>query len=474
MAHRVQRNHSGCHAATLTRGAWREKALFFHEEDIRYLRFLIPSGLRVLELGCGAGHTLAALDTAYGLGIDIDPVRIAEGRAAFPGLDLRVGNIEDEATLAAIEGTFDVILTVDTLGSITDIQALLERLHRLTTRETRLVTVYFSHLWQPLLKLAEVIGWKMPQGPLNVLSPEDIDTLAALADFDTVKAERRMLSPMPLLGVGRIVNRFLAPLPLICHLTLRHYSVARSQRAAKVETRSATVVIPARNERGNIESAITRMPRFAERMEVIFVEGHSHDGTLEEMHRVASAHPEWDIKVMTQPGRGKADAIFTGFDVATGDVLIILDADLTMPPEQLPRFWEAIGRGRGEFVNGSRLIYPMEDEAMRFLNLIANRLFSLTFSWLLNQRYTDTLCGTKALRRTDYQRLKAGRAFFGDFDPFGDFDLIFGASKLNLKTVEVPIRYAARTYGETQISRFRHGWILLKMVVFAFFKFKAL
>jgi SAM-dependent methyltransferase len=474
MADQVQPTIASAHAAVLTRGAWRDKARFFHEEDICYLRFLIPRGLRILELGCGAGHTLAALEPAYGLGIDIDRARIIEGRAAFPALDLRVGDIEDEATLAAIEGTFDVILIVDTLGSITDVQALLERLHRFTTRETRLVMVYFSHLWIPLLKLAEAIGWKMPQGQLNVLSPKDIETLAALANFDAIKAERRMLSPMRLLGLGRVVNRFLAPLPLIRHLTLRHYSVARSWHAAKVEPRSATVVIPARNERGNIEPAIARMPSIAERTEVIFVEGHSHDGTLEEMHRVAAAHPEWDIKVMIQPREGKADAVFTGFDAASGDVLIILDADLTMPPEQLPKFWEAIRTGRGEFINGSRLVYPMGDEAMRFLNLIANRLFSLFFSWLLNQRYTDTLCGTKVLWRTDYQRLKAGRTYFGDFDPFGDFDLIFGASKLSLKTVEVPIRYAARAYGKTQISRFRHGWILLKMAFFAFFKMKAL
>jgi glycosyltransferase involved in cell wall biosynthesis len=298
--------------------------------------------------------------------------------------------------------------------------------------------------------------------------------LATLAGFDTVKAERRLLSPLRLLGIGRLVNRFLAPLPLIRHLTLRHYSVARSLRTAGEPPRSATVVIPARNERGNIEPAITRMPRFAERVEVIFVEGNSRDGTLEEMRRVAADHPDWDIKVMVQPGKGKADAVFAGFDAATGDVLMILDADLTMPPEQLPKFWAVVQSGRAEFVNGSRLVYPMQDEAMRFLNLIANRLFSLTFSWLLNQRYTDTLCGTKVIWRSDFRRLKAGRAYFGDFDPFGDFDLIFGASKLNLKTVEVPIRYAARTYGETQISRFRHGWILLKMVAFAFFKIKAL
>ena len=191
------------------------------------------------------------------------------------------------------------------------------------------------------------------------------------------------------------------------------------------------------------------------------------------MERVKALHPDRDIKTMVQPGKGKADAVFTAFDAARGDVLMILDADLTMPPEQLPKFWDAIAMGKGEFINGSRLVYDMDEGAMRFLNLIANRTFSYLFSWLLNQRYTDTLCGTKVLRRTDYQRLKAGKAYFGDFDPFGDFDLIFGASKLNLKSIDMPIRYAARSYGETQISRFSHGWMLLQMVVFAFFRIKA-
>jgi glycosyltransferase involved in cell wall biosynthesis len=234
------------------------------------------------------------------------------------------------------------------------------------------------------------------------------------------------------------------------------------------------VVIPARNERGNIEQAIKRIPRFIDDLEVIFVEGHSRDGTWPEIERVVAAHPCNDIKAVQQKGNGKRDAVFTAFDIARGEVLIILDADLTVPPEQLQKFWEAIRSGKAEFVNGSRLIYPMENEAMRFLNLVANKAFSLLFTWLLSQRFTDTLCGTKAMLRSDYLRLKAGRTYFGDFDPFGDFDLIFGASKLGLKVVEVPIRYASRSYGTTQISRFRHGLILLRMVLFAFMRIKAI
>jgi glycosyltransferase involved in cell wall biosynthesis len=314
----------------------------------------------------------------------------------------------------------------------------------------------------------------MPQPPQNVLSPADVRALVALADFEAVKNERRVLLPLRLFGVGRLVNRFLAPLPLISALCLRHYTVCRSLRRPPAEMKSATVVIPARNERGNIEPAVKRIPRFVEQLEIIFVEGHSRDGTWEEIERVAAAHPEFDIKAMRQPGTGKGDAVFVGLDAARGDVLMILDADLTVPPEQLPKFWDALRTGKGEFVNGSRLVYPMEDQAMRFLNLVANKGFSLLFTWLLSQRFTDTLCGTKAISRADYARLKAGRSYFGDFDPFGDFELIFGASKLGLKATEIPIRYANRSYGETQISRFRHGLMLARMVLFAFMRIKAM
>jgi glycosyltransferase involved in cell wall biosynthesis len=250
--------------------------------------------------------------------------------------------------------------------------------------------------------------------------------------------------------------------------------VCRSLRERGEEPRTVTIVIPARNERGNIEPAIRRIPRFAGDPEIIFVEGHSRDGTWGEIERVIRASPELNIKGLRQPGHGKADAVYTGFDAATGDVVMILDADLTIAPEHLPKFWEAIRSGKGEFVNGTRLVYPFEQDAMRFLNWVANKMFSRVFSWLLGQRFTDTLCGTKVLRRSDYLRLKAGRSYFGDFDPFGDFDLIFGASKLSLKIVEVPVRYASRTYGETQISRFRHGLMLLRMMWFAFLRIKAL
>jgi SAM-dependent methyltransferase len=454
--------------------SWRDKAAFFHSEDRLYLKFLIPPGARVLELGCGPGNLLSALDPSFGVGVDFSEPMIAEAQRAHPNLSFFVGDIEDDAFIRTLPGPFDFILIGDTLGSLDDCQQLIENLHPLCTRATRLVIAYFSHLWYPALKFAGWIGLRMTEPPQNVLAPADIQALAALAEFETVKSEVRLLAPFRMLGLGRLVNRFIAPLPLVRRLCFRHYTVCRSLRHLDDGVKSATVVIPARNEKGNIEPAIRRLPRFTEDLEIIFVEGHSQDGTWEEIQRVEAAYPQRNIKAVQQRGTGKADAVFTAFDLARGDVLFILDADLTVPPEQLPKFWLALKSGKGEFINGSRLVYPMESDAMRALNLVANKAFSLLFTWLLSQRFTDTLCGTKVLRRKDYIRLKAGRSYFGDFDPFGDFDLIFGAAKLGLKVAEIPIRYVGRTYGETQISRFRHGVMLLRMVVFGFLRIKAL
>lgn len=453
---------------------WLQTAAFFHKEDLLYLKFLIPEDSRVLELGCGTGHLLAELKPSYGVGVDFSDGMIAQARKLHPNLTFLCADIEDPSFVGSLRGPFDVILIADTIGALEDCQRMFEGLHALCTRETRLIVVYFSHLWLPALKVAEWLRWRMPQPDQNVFSPRDVHAMAALADFEAVKSEVRLLAPMRLLGLGRILNRFVAPWPIIRGLCLRHYTVCRSMRRLDDGIKSATVVIPARNEFGNIEKAVKRLPPFAQDTEIIFVEGHSTDGTWEEIQRVISAYPHRSIKAMRQPGKGKADAVFAAFDAAGGDVLMILDADLTVPPEQLHKFWNAIQSGKGEFINGSRLVYQMENEAMRFLNLGANKAFSIIFSWLLSQRFTDTLCGTKVLRRSDYRRLKAGRSYFGQFDPFGDFDLIFGASKLSLKVVEVPIRYGRRTYGETQISRFRHGLMLLRMVLFAFFRIKAL
>ena len=455
-----------------SRDRWIKKNSFFYNDDYNYMNFLVNNGQRVLELGCGTGQLLNTLKPSYGVGVDLSGSMIEVARENFPHLEFVQGDIESPDLISSLNGPFDFIILSDTIGYLDDCEEALAGLHSLCTQDTRIIISYYSWRWQPVLALGEKIGLKMPTVEMNWLSTEDTMGFLQLADFDTVKREWRQLVPRNLFGLGSLINRFIGTLPLIRRLSLRNYIVARSIRKIGLKQPSATVLIPCRNEKGNIENAVKRLPNFCEDLEILYVEGNSQDGTLNEIHRVISAYPDKDIKVLVQDGKGKGDAVRKGFNNARGDILMILDADLTVPPEDLPKFYRAIATGKGEYINGTRLVYPMDDQAMRFLNFWANRTFSVLFTWLLNQRFTDTLCGTKVLTKDNYKKIVANRSYFGDFDPFGDFDLIFGATKLNLKVVEVPIRYAAREYGETQISRFRHGWLLLKMVLFAYKKLK--
>jgi ubiquinone/menaquinone biosynthesis C-methylase UbiE len=454
---------------------WRQFNAAYHEDDNKFMRFLIPPGKRVLELGCGRGDLLAALKPSYGVGIDFGAETIQKANARHPELYFVLGDAEDPATLQAIEGPFDYIVIADTIGMFEDIDGTLRLIHQLCAPSTRIVISYYSHLWEPVLKLAEALRLRSKQPKINYIATADFLNLTDLADFEVITQEQRQLLPRRWLGLGPFVNKYIAPLPGIRKLCLRTYLVGRPVRLFPNRKFSASILIPCRNERGNIENALQRMPRFGSAQEILFVEGNSSDGTFEECERVRDAYKDsWDITVLKQDGKGKGDAVRKGFAMAKHDVLMILDADLTMPPEALPKYHAVIESGKADFVNGTRLVYPMEDEAMRPLNFIANRFFAYLFSYLVNTRLTDTLCGTKVLMRRDYEVLARERGYFGNFDPFGDFDLIFGAAKQNLKIIETPIHYKARTFGETQISRFRDGWLLLKMVWFAYRKLKAI
>lgn len=454
---------------------WRQRNDYFHVEDERYTAFLATGlGGKVLDLGCGNGDLLASLEPEIGLGIDFSEKTVEAARARHPDLEFKLGDVEDPLLLTSLEGPFDLIVLSDTIGELEDVQSTLLHLHALCHDETRIIIAYHSQYWGPFLKTAESMGLKRPSPPQNWLSSADIAALLDLAEFEIIMREWRQLIPLRLFGLGRVINRFIAPLPFIRKLCVRSYLVARSTRVEPMDNPSATVVIPCRNEKGNVEPAINRMPPFCDDIEVIFVEGGSSDGTWDEIERVIASRPDLDIKALKQPGKGKGDAVRAGFDAARGDILMIQDADLTAPPEDLPKFYNALVARRGDFINGTRLVYPMDSEAMRFLNLVANNIFSLTFTWLLNQRFTDTLCGTKVLTRENYVKIAENRSYFGEFDPFGDFDLILGAARLNMKVEEIPVRYRARQYGSTQISRFRHGLMLLRMTIFAFMKLKAI
>ncbi len=428
---------------------------------------MVPPRLRVLEVGCAQGDLLAALQPSVGVGIDFSANMIKRASEKYP--DLRF--IHGDAHELSLDETFDVIILSDLINDLWDVQVVFDKLRSVTTARTRLLLNTYNHLWEAPITLAQRLGLSQPTLGQNWLTIEDITNLLRLTGFEILKHRREILAPFDVPLLSRTANRFLAKLWPLSLLTVTNFVIARCGgspgRRSDVDGLLVSVVVPARNEAGNIEGIFARTPEMGRGTELIFVEGHSNDGTYAAIEQASAKHPERRFKLIRQTGSGKGDAVRLGFAHATGEILMILDADLTVPPETLPRFCEALVSERGEFINGVRLVYPMEDQSMRFLNLVGNKLFSLAFSWLLDQPIKDTLCGTKVLWKYDYALIAANRAAFGDFDPFGDFDLLFGASKLNLKIVDLPIRYCERVYGTTNIQRWRHGWLLLRMVIVA-------
>ena len=431
-----------------------------------YYNLLIPAGSSVLEVGCGDGELLAQLHAKDKTGVDLSTTQIALAQARIPEGKFHV----QAGELLSLPGTFDVIILSETLNFSADAQRLLEQLAAVATPQTRLLINFHNNVWYPLFSLANGLGMRNPPPTTSWLSSLDIDNLLELSQWETIKRQPRILWPFATPLIAPLFNRWLAP--LLPWFGFAIFNVARLRPPPMPAALSVSVVIPARNEAGNIEAAVLRTPEMGTFTELIFVEGHSRDNTWAEIERVREAYPQRRITTLRQTGKGKGNAVREGFAVAQGDVLMILDADLTMPPEELPKFYDAIASGKAEFANGSRLVYPMEKGAMQFLNMVANIFFGLAFSWLLGQRIKDTLCGTKVLRRSHYLTIAANRAYFGEFDPFGDFDLLFGADKLGLKIRDIPIRYRERTYGTTNIERWKHGLLLFRMLAFAARKLK--
>lgn len=424
----------------------------------------IPPGMRVLEIGCGEGDLLAELRPCDGYGVDFCAASVERAKVKYPQLRFDVADAND----LHIEGTFDVIVCSDLVNDLWDVQETLERIGVHCHRGTRIWLNCYSHLWAGPRKIAEILGLAKPQLIQNWLTVEDISNLLQLAGFEMLRASPEIMCPVRIPLIDTLCNRYLVKFWPFRELAITNVIAARPDPALHpVPAPVVTVVVPARNEAGNIPAILDRVPQLGAGTELIFVEGNSTDGTYARIQAEIAARPGCEAKLFRQTGKGKGDAVRLGFEHATGELLMILDADLTVPPEELPKFYNAWFSGKGDFVNGVRLIYPMEDKAMQFLNLLGNKFFSMTFSFLLGQSVKDTLCGTKVLSKSDYRVIAANRAYFGEIDPFGDFDLLFGAARFSLKIVDLPVRYRERTYGETNIQRWRHGLLLLRMAFLA-------
>jgi ubiquinone/menaquinone biosynthesis C-methylase UbiE len=443
---------------------------YYHKRLQTIMRFIVPPRQRIVEIGCGRGDLLASLQPSYGLGVDFSSKMLSQAKKRHP--DLRF--IQADAHELNLNTEFDFVIISDLLNDLWDVQTVLQRITSFTSPRSRIIINSYSRLWELPLSIARKLRLGKPNLYQNWLTLEDIAGLLSLANFEIVRHWEEIIWPVRTPVIDYLLNEFVVKLWPFQWLALSHIIVAKPGAANlhTQDTPKVSVVIPARNESGNIKQIFERVPEMGAGTELIFVEGNSTDDTFGTIQKAIEDNPQKLAKLFRQEGEGKGDAVRLGFKQATGDILMILDADLTAPPEDLPRFYDVIAQGKAEFVNGVRLIYPLEKEAMRFLNFLGNKFFSLAFSWLLGQPIKDTLCGTKVLWKKDYERIAANRSYFGDFDPFGDFDLLFGAAKLNLKIIEVPIRYRERTYGTTNISRWSHGWLLLKMVFFALRRIK--
>ncbi|MBI5578841.1 MAG: glycosyltransferase [Deltaproteobacteria bacterium] len=437
---------------------------YYHHRTCEVLRFHIAPNQRILEVGCGPGDLLSALAPVEGVGVDFCAEMLRQARVRHPHLRFVDADAHD---LKDLDGPFDAIIMSDLVNDLWDVQTTFEAAARVSHPKTRLYINWYSKLWELPLQAAAWLQFSKPMLEQNWLTGEDISDLLCLSGFEVMRRWNEILWPIRTPGIDTIVNRVLVKLWPFYRLALTNFIIARPIPVGVYAPPRVSVVVPARNEAGNIREIFERTPTMGRETELVFVEGHSTDDTYAAIQVEMTSHPDRKSRLFRQGGIGKADAVRLGFAHAEGDLLMILDADVTVDPEQLVRFYEAAVSGKAELVNGVRFVYPMEKEAMRFANLIGNKFFSLTFTWLLGQPVKDTLCGTKVIWKEDYEKIVDNRAFFGDFDPFGDFDLLFGAARLGLKIIDIPVRYGERKYGTTSISRWRHGLLLLRMMCFA-------
>jgi len=447
---------------------WQRIRGYYQQRLAQIYKHLVPPKMRVLELGCGQGDLLAALEPSRGVGIDLSEKMLERARERYPDFQFFHGDVHE----ALPSEKFDFIIISDLLNDLRDVQRVLDLMAQCSLPSTRIILNAYSRLWQGPRWIARMMGAGKLQLDQNWLSRNDVENLLYLSGFETIRAFSEITWPVKTPGFDTLCNRYLAKIAPFRWFALTNFIVARPQPKPATQPATVSVIIPAQNDASNIHRIFEEAPEMGFGTELIFVVRHSTDHTYEAIEHEIARWPNRRVKLLRHEGQGKADALRLGFAHADGDLLMTLDASLTVSPRDLPRFYEAWCSGKGELVNGVRLVYPAEVAPMGFPRVIGYKFFSMAFSWLFGQNVKDMLCGTKAISRSDYETLAANRAYFGDFDPFGDFDLLFGAAKYSLKIVDLPIRCEQLAADATNVEHWKRCWLLLRMVGTAMRKIK--
>lgn len=437
---------------------WKNKNVYYYKSIKAFVNNIVPDGATVLEVGCGTGEVLASTYPKHGVGIDISSEMTKLATDKFSNLTFINSPIED----LELDQKFDYIIMVDVIDHVYDVMDVFKSLYKFCKPTTQIILTTINPWWDPIFMMAEKIGAKMPEGPHNFIEKRNLTKMVELVDFSVSYSGYMLLFPKYIPILSYFANSIGVRTWGLKNFSAVQYMIIQPTVKNENDLKlGCSVIIPCYNEEGNIEDGVRRVPEMGAGTEIIVVNDGSSDGTANKVRELQKDIPNLKL-VDYSPNRGKGEAVKAGFDAATNEVIMILDADLTVPPEELPRFFDPLNKGICRFVNGTRLVYPMEQQSMRMLNHLGNKFFGLLMTFLAQQNLTDTLCGTKALFKSDYQRMKWG------LDKWGDFDLLFGAAKLGLKIMEVPVHYKMRISGESKMKTFRHGCQLLKACFLGF------
>jgi SAM-dependent methyltransferase len=435
---------------------------YYNQFLIRWCRSFIAPGQRILDVGCGRGDVLAELKPAGGVGIDLSQAMVEAAAAEFPNLSFRHAAVEDFDG----EAGFDAALLINTAEYTFDMGAVIARCHRALRDNGKLLLTTANPLWSPVFHFASRLGLRIPECERLFVTNEDLVNLLRLHGFDVVYKRMSLLVPKYIPFLSDFLNNTWSRIPILRLLSSTQFIVARKVPAARREY-SVSIVVPCYNERGNIERCIREVRKIGSRTELLFVDDGSKDGTAEAVD--PALNPDIDVRVIRYtPNRGKGHAVTMGFNAASGDIVMILDADLTTMPEELAPVYEAFAAGHAEFVNGTRFIYPMEGRAMKWANYVGNKMFNILVSLVMECRVSDTLCGTKAMFRRNYISMEMGR------DPWGDYDFLFGAAQQRLLIRELPVHYRERLAGFSKMNSMKHTVNLLRMCWHGFFQVKTM